>query len=284
MSDREASRTALATAYMRAVHQLFDGEPRILEDPIVVRLIGETALQQINDPANRYRSSEIGALRAHVVLRSRFAEDRLAAAVLRGVTQYVILGAGLDTFAYRQPGWARALEIIEVDHVGTQTMKRSSLTAAGLAVPENVTFANVDFEHESLRDGLLRYEASLDEPTFFSWLGVTVYLNEDAIDAVLRSVATFRVGSEIVLTFRQPIESATGKECDRLARLAEHVASVGEPFVTYFEPDALEAKLHSIGFSKVEFLSSAHAEERYFRQRPKDLPLPTRTGLVSAVV
>ncbi|MGO9117910.1 MAG: class I SAM-dependent methyltransferase [Desulfomonilaceae bacterium] len=284
MSDREASRTALATAYMRAVHQLFDGEPRILEDPIVVRLIGETALQRINDPVNRYRSSEIGALRAHVVLRSRFAEDRLAAAVLRSVTQYVILGAGLDTFAYRQPGWARALKIIEVDHVGTQTMKRSSLTAAGLAVPENVTFANVDFEHESLRDGLLRYEVSLDEPTFFSWLGVTVYLNEDAIDAVLRSVAAFRVGSEIVLTFRQPIESATGKERDRLSRLAEHVASVGEPYVTYFEPDALEDKLRSIGFSKVEFLSSADAEERYFRQRPKDLPLPTRTGLVSAVV
>ena len=147
-----------------------------------------------------------------------------------------------------------------------------------------MTFANVDFEHESLRDGLLRYEVSLDEPTFFSWLGVTVYLNEDAIDAVLRSVAAFRVGSEIVLTFRQPIESATGEERDRLSCLAEHVASVGEPYVTYFEPDALEDKLRSIGFSKVEFLSSADAEERYFRQRPKDLPLPTRTGLVSAVV
>jgi methyltransferase (TIGR00027 family) len=284
MSDRKASRTALATAYMRAVHQLFDGEPRILEDPIVVRLIGETALQQISDPVNRYRSSEIGALRTHVVLRSRFAEDRLAAAVLRGVTQYVILGAGFDTFAFRQPSWARALKIFEVDHIATQTLKRSRLAAAGLGMPDNATFANVDFEHESLLDGLLKYDVSLNEPTFFSWLGVTMYLEEDAIDAVLRSVAKFPASSEIVLTFRQPIESATGEECDRLSRLAERVADVGEPFVTYFEPDALEAKLRGIGFSKVEFLSPGEAEARYFRQRPKDLPVPKRTGLVSAVV
>ncbi len=284
MSGRKASRTALATAYMRAVHQLFDGEPRILEDPIAVRLIGETALQQIKDPANRYRSSEIGALRAHVVLRSRFAEDRLAAAVLRGVTQYVILGAGFDTFALRQPAWARTLKIVEVDHLETQAVKRSKLEAAGLEMPENGIFADIDFEHESLCDGLARHDVSLEEPTFFSWLGVTMYLKEEAIDAVLRSVTTFPAGSEIVLTFRRPIESATDEECDRLSRLAEHVASFGEPYVTYFEPDALEAKLRGSGFSKVEFLSPAQAEARYFRERPKDLPVPTRTGLVSAVV
>jgi methyltransferase (TIGR00027 family) len=284
MSDRKASRTALATACMRAVHQLFDGEPRILDDPIVVRLIGEAALQQIRDPANRYRSTEIEALRAHVVLRSRFAEDRLAAAVLRGVTQYVILGAGFDTFALRQPTWARDLKIVEVDHLGTQALKRSQLEAAGLEMPRNTTFANVDFEHESLRDGLVRYDVSLDKPTFLSWLGVTMYLKEDAIDAVLRSVAMFPAGSEIVLTFRQPTESAVGEECDRLSRLAERVASVGEPFVTYFKPDVLETKLRGMGFSKVEFFSPAEAEVRYFRQRPKNLPVPRRTGLVSAVL
>lgn len=284
MSDREASRTALATAYMRAVHQLFDAEPRILEDPIVVLLLGPTALRQINDPANRYRTPETSALRAHVVLRSRFAEDQLAAAVVRGVTQYIILGAGFDTFALRQPAWARALKILEVDHLATQAMKRSQLAAAGLAMPENATFANVDFENESLCDGLLRYDVSLDEPTIFSWLGVTMYLKEDAIDAVLRSVARFPAGSEIVLTFAQPPNPAAGEATDDLSHLAERVASVGEPFVTYFEPDALEVKLRGTGFSKVEFLSPAEADARYFRQRPKDLPVPRRTGLVSAVL
>ncbi len=284
MSDRKASRTALATACMRAVHQLFDGEPRILEDPIAALLIGSAALEQINDPTNSYRTPEAGALRAHVVLRSRFAEDQLAAAVLRGVTQYVMLGAGFDTFALRQPAWARKLRIIEVDHFGTQDMKRSRLAAEGLVMPANAAFANIDFEHETLLDGLLRYEVSLEEPTFFSWLGVTMYLKQAAIDAVLRSVATFPAGSEIVLTFAQPPKSAAGPESDHPEHLAERVASVGEPFVTYFEPDVLEAKLRGMGFSKMEFLSSAEAEERYFRQRPKDLPVPARTGLVSAVL
>lgn len=284
MSDRKASRTALATAYMRAVHQLLDGEPRILEDPIVLLLLGPAGLRQINDSANPYRTPEAEALRAHVVLRSRFAEDRLAAAVLRGVTQYIILGAGFDTFAFRQPEWARTLKIAEIDHFETQAVKRSKLEAAGLEMPENAVFGHLDFEHESLLDGLLRYDVSLDQPTFFSWLGVTMYLKEDAIDAVLRTVVLFPSGSEIVLTFSQPSEQASAAKTEHLSCLAERVASVGEPFVTYFEPDELEAKLRSIGFSQVEFLSSAEAEERYFRQRPKGLRVPKRTGLVSAVL
>jgi methyltransferase (TIGR00027 family) len=234
-------------------------------------------LQRINDTADQYQTSERLALRAHVVLRSRFAEDRLAAAVHRGVTQYVILGAGFDTFALRQPDWAQALKILEVDHPGTQAMKRSHLAVAGLAMPENADFATIDFEHESLRDGLLRYHASLDEPTFFSWLGVTMYLKEDAIDAVLRSVAAFPEGSEIVFTFVMP-------PGDSPSPLARRTASLSEPWVSYFEPDALETKLHGAGFSKVEFLSSAEAEAKYFRQRPADLPIPRRTNILSAVL
>ncbi len=277
MSDHKASRTALGTAYMRAAHQLFDKQPRILDDPVALSLLGPVALQRIKDKADHYRTPERLALRAHVVLRSRFAEDRLAAAVLRGITQYVILGAGFDTFALRQPPWAQALKILEVDHPGTQAMKRSYLAAAGLAMPENAAFANIDFEHESLHDGLLRYHVSMDEPTFFSWLGVTMYLKEDAIDAVLRSVATFPAGSEIVLTFAPP-------PGDSPSPLAHRAASLDEPWVSYFEPDALEAKLRSAGFSKVEFLSPAEAEARYFRQRPGDLPVPKRTNILSAVL
>jgi len=277
MPDYKTSRTALATAYMRAAHQLFDAPPRILDDQVALSLLGPAAVQRIKDTADHYRTPDRLALRAHVVLRSRFAEDRLAAAVLRGITQYVILGAGFDTFALRQPPWAQALKILEVDHPGTQAMKRSHLTAAGLAMPENAAFANIDFEHESLPDGLRRYHVSMNEPTFFSWLGVMMYLKEDAIDAVLRSVAMFPAGSEIALTFAPP-------PGDFPPPFARRAASLGEPWVSYFEPDALEAKLLGAGFFKVEFLSPAEAEARYFRQRPGDLPVPKRTNILSAVL
>jgi methyltransferase (TIGR00027 family) len=277
MSEQNASRTALGTAYMRAAHQLLDAPPRILDDPLAVRLLGPGAVRRINATVDSYQTPERRALRAHVVLRSRFAEDRLAAAVHRGVTQYIVLGAGFDTFALRQPAWAQSLRILEVDHAGTQATKRTQLTAAGLALPENAAFATIDFEHESLRDGLLRYQISLEEPTFFSWLGVTMYLNEEAIDAVLRSVATFPAGSEIVLTFAQPSGDSPSPFDQRAARL-------GEPWVSYFTPDALDAELRGVGFSNVEFLSPEEAEARYFRHRPHDLPVPTRTNIVCAVL
>ena len=261
---------------MRAAHQLFETQPLILDDPVVLSLLGPGALQRIKDTADYYRTPERLALRAHVALRSRFAEDRLAAAVLRGITQYVIIGAGFDTFALRQPPWAQVLKILEVDHPETQSMKRSYLASAGLVMPENADFANIDLEHESLRDGLL-YHVSIDEPTFFSCLGVTMYLKETAIDAVLRSVATFPAGSEIVLTFASPAG-------DSPSPLAQRAASVGEPWVSYLEPDALEAKLRGAGFSKVEFLSTVEAKARYFRQRPGDLPVPKRISILSAVL
>ncbi|HVO84678.1 MAG TPA: class I SAM-dependent methyltransferase [Syntrophobacteria bacterium] len=277
MSDHKVSRTALGAAYLRAAHQLLDAQPLILDDPVVVSLLGPAALQRINDTTDQYRTAEMLALRAHVVLRSRFAEDRLAAAVLRGIKQYIILGAGFDTFALRQPPWARVLKILEVDQPGTQAMKRSHLAAADLLMPENAGFASIDLEHESLRDGLLRYHVLMDEPTFFSWLGVTMYLQEDAIHAVLRSVATFPAGSEMVLTFAPSPD-------DSPSSVARRVASIGEPWVSYFEPEALEAGLRSAGFSRVEFLSPAEAEARYFRQRPADLPVPKRTNILTAVL
>ena len=155
-------------------------------------------------------------------------------------------------------------------------MKRSYIAAASLAMPENVVFADIDFKNESLHNGLLRYGVSMKEPSFFSWLGVTMYLKEDAIDAVLRSVAMFPADSEIVLTFVQPLG-------DSPSPLAQRVANLGEPWVSYFKSDALEAKLHGVGFSKVEFLTPAEAEARYFRQRPKDLPVPKQIHILCAL-
>jgi methyltransferase (TIGR00027 family) len=274
MSQKTASRTALATAYMRATHQLLDPPPRVLEDPAAVAVLGPGAEQSIRESAARSQTPENRALRAHMVLRSRFAEDRLAAAVGRGVTQYVILGAGFDTFAVRQPAWARNLHILEVDHAGTQQLKRSHLAAAGLAVPPNAGFATIDFERESLRDGLLRHSISPAQRTFFSWLGVTMYLREDAIDAVLRSVAEFPAGSEIVLTFA----SASNTPQD----VAERAAEAGEPWLSFFEPEEMQDKLRGVGFTSVELLTPLVAKSRYF-DAPTSLPTPVRTTIVAAV-
>jgi methyltransferase (TIGR00027 family) len=283
MNNQEASRTALATAYLRAAHQLLDAAPKILEDRVAVRLLGEGVGQKICESAERYRNPEAEALRSHVVLRSRFAEDRLAAAVQRGVSQYVILGAGFDTFAFRQPDWAKSLKIFEIDHPDTQLVKRSFLTKASLDLPANVRFAQIDFEHESLLEGLCRHHVSVEEPTFFSWLGVTVYLKEAAIDAALKSMATYPSGSEVVLTFKQPIAKTTRKAAEAAQKLAENVASVGEPFVSFFEPKAMEAKLTSAGFSKIEFLDLGTAGTRYFALRPADLPRPKHINIVSGI-
>jgi len=273
MSQKTASRTALATAYMRAAHQLLDPPPRILEDPAAIAVLGPGAEQVIRESAARSQAPESRALRAHMVLRSRFAEDRLAAAVGRGVTQYVILGAGFDTFVVRQPSWAHALRILEVDHAGTQTLKRSHLAAAGLTVPSNAGFATIDFEGESLRDRLVRHGISPAEPTFFSWLGVTMYLREAAIDAVLQSVAEFPAGSEIVLTFASP---------DTPRPVFERAAQAGEPWLSFFEPAQMQAKLRATGFTSVELLTPPVAENRYF-QAPSSLPTPQRTTIVAAV-
>lgn len=155
----------MGVAMLRAAHQLVDAEPRILVDTPIVQMVGPEAVEQIRAHAAEMQARPIQGLRAHLVLRSRFAEDQLAAAVKRGVRQLVILGAGLDTFAYRQPAWAHALRIIEVDQPATQTVKRERLAGAAIEIPANVTLAPVDFEATPLRQALETNGIDLSSPT-----------------------------------------------------------------------------------------------------------------------
>ena len=282
MSDNKASKTALGTLFVRGVHQLLDAKPLILDDPAALTLLGEDAVRRIKNSRDHQQMLVARALRTHVVLRSRFTEDRLEQAVGRGITQYVILGAGFDTFAYRQPVWAKALKIFEVDHPATQVQKRLRLERANMALPLNLGFAAIDFEQESLHDGLLHNGISLTEPSFFSWLGVTMYIKEDAIDAVLRTIAQFPPESEVALTFTQPPDSLASLESSLHFSLSKVVSDVGEPFVTYFTPAAIEKKLCQAGFKIITFLSSEEAEKQYFRQRPNDLNIPRRSAILSA--
>jgi len=278
VQDQIASRTALGAAYLRAAHQILDAKPLILNDPVILILLGPDAEERIQDAAGRYMAPEAKALRSHVVLRSRYTEDRLKLSIERGVSQYIIVGAGFDTFAVRQPAWAVNLRIIEVDHPDTQHLKRTKISDAGIPVPSNVVFANINFENESLEEGLIRNGISSNEPTFFSWLGVTMYLTESAIDSTLKCMAKYPSGSEAVITFRQQPSAQSSA-----SQLADFVSEAGEPWVSYFTPEDFKAKLLEAGFGKVEFLTSALSAQ-YFHIRENSLPNPKRISIVSAMV
>ncbi|HET7463044.1 MAG TPA: class I SAM-dependent methyltransferase [Longimicrobium sp.] len=279
-APRAASRTAHHVAVLRAAHLIVDGEPPVLNDTVVARLLGGDIEAQIRAHADDLQAPGTLGLRSYVVMRSRFAEDTLMDAVEEGIEQYVLLGAGLDTFAYRQPPWARALTIIEVDHPASQAGKRAALAAAGIEIPPNVRFADVDFERETLSDGLSRCGADTAKRTFFSWLGVTQYLTRDAIEATLRTVLSFPKRSVVVSTFVQPSPDAASPA----AQLAKGSASAGEPWLSYFTPEELGAMLRSLGFSDARFLSAEEAERRYYANRTDGLPAPARVSIVTATV
>jgi methyltransferase (TIGR00027 family) len=273
---RHASRTALGVAALRAVHQIVDGEPKILDDPIAALLLDDDGRQMLEAKPARVHEPDVVDMRSRVVLRSRFAEERMAEAVRRGVCQCVILGAGFDTFAYRQPKWASGLRIYEVDHPATQTEKRRRLQKAGVPLPTNLEFVAIDFESVSLRDGLRASSLDFSQPTFFSCLGVLVYLTRDAVDAIFALVAGFPVGSEIAFTFstRDAVVS----------NLADKVKLLGEPWRTHFDPEALTRDLRALGFSKMSFLTTDEAQQAYFQGRRDGLHAPANARIAAAVV
>ena len=273
---RAASGTALGVLALRAAHQLIDGEPRILDDPVAARLLKPALIRRMVRYGRGPRDPRIDGLRAHIVTRSRYTEDRLHDAVTRGMTQYVLLGAGFDTFAYRQPNWARDLRIFEVDHPASQEAKRARLARARIEVPANVTFVPVDFETTALTDGLAAGGVALDRAAFFSWLGVLVYLNGAAIEAVFRAFAGLPAGSEIVLTFSPPDRDGAA------SGLARRAAAMGEPWKTRLEPAELLARLGRAGFSDAGLVDPAELADRYFRGRHDGLPAPRRERLAWA--
>ena len=276
MTDRAASATALGVATLRAAHQFIDGAPPILHDPVIGRLLGPEVIEKVRASPDRLAQPELRALRAHVVLRSRYAEDRLAEATARGVRHYIVLGAGFDTFAYRQPPWAARLRIFEVDHPSSQMAKQARLATAGVVTPENVEYVAIDFERTSLRDGLAASGFDAQVPTFVSWLGVMMYLSQPAIDAVFSFVAALPPPSEIVFTFSAPPPPGAADT------FAKGAAELGEPWLTRIEPETLEAQLRAHGFAAVTFLTPAEAIARYFAGRTDGLPPPRAARIVSA--
>jgi methyltransferase (TIGR00027 family) len=264
MEEGRPSETAQGAAIHRAVHQLLD-VPKVFDDPLALRIIGAKAESALRSNPSRFHNDRF--MRAFIVLRSRYAEDEFARAVQRGVRQYVILGAGLDTFAYRNPYPGAVLRVFEVDHPSTQSWKRDRLREMDIAIPDSLTFAPVDFEHQTLADGLSRAGFRADEGAFFSLLGVVVYLTKPAVMETLKFAASLPSGSEIV--FDYDILPSSLSLFQRLARAtaASRVAAIGEPWITYFDPSSLAKELLDMGFNQVEDLGPEEANNRYFKDR-----------------
>jgi methyltransferase (TIGR00027 family) len=272
MQDQDASVTALGVAYIRAAHQLIDPRPLLFEDPIALPLLGPEAEARIRDSRPRYDHPVGRGLRSHVCLRSRFAEDRLAQAQ---ADTYILVGAGFDTFAWRQPDWAKSLRILEIDHPATQAKKRAMLAAAGLAIPANLTLLAADFTRETLGDVLARQTIPAGARVYFSWLGVTMYLDEAAIDTSLAAMAQCGAYAALTLTFKVPEQSPAD------AQISAMVAAVGEAFVSTFSPAEIDAKLAAHGFGHRELLTPEAARQTYFTP-PGSLPPPRRPAIVYA--
>jgi methyltransferase (TIGR00027 family) len=273
MDEERPSVTAEGAAVMRALHQALDQEPKILDDPISPRLVdihGDfyqarlKLLERLPEPT-RLR------LKATFVMRSRFAEDCLAEAVTNGLRQYVVLGAGLDTFAYRQPLWSNSLRIFEVDHPATQQWKRRRLSEAGFSVPENVRFVPIDFEITSLGTALSQAGLDLKSPVSFSMLGVSQYLTEAAFDQSLRVVLSVPAQSEIVFSFVAADSVLPADDVALANAFAAQFEAIGEPWILRFVPEQLTAKLTKMGFSQVFHLMPEEANRRYFRGRSDGL-------------
>jgi methyltransferase (TIGR00027 family) len=267
MQSGEPSRTALGAARHRAAHQLLE-QGRIFTDPLAVRILGEDA-DTIARQAEQNPSSR--RMRIFIAARTRFAEDSLAAAVERGVRQLVVLGAGLDTYAYRGELRER-LRIFEVDHPATQAWKRRRLAEAAIPLPSCLTFAPVDFERETLAEGLAAAGFDPAKQTFFTWLGVVPYLTEEAVWSTLGFIASLPRGAHVVFDYSDPPESLTPEMRAFHDRRAARVAELGEPWVNYFDSDQLRGRLSGLGFSEIEDLRPPQIAARYFPNRAASIP------------
>lgn len=296
MKEGRPSRTAIAAASMRAAHVLLDDEPKILRDDLALELSGvgneaalRTALDRIHTEVAQHTTPEFAHSfllygRGLAVWRSRYVENELVQALQRGVTQYVILGAGLDSFAYRRPEVTNVVRVFEVDHPATQQWKRTRLHAMGVEIPPTVTFVPLDFEQQTLHEGLRAGGYHPEEPGVFSWLGVTPYLTEDAIFGTLKDVAALGAGTEIIFEYEVP-EALLDAEGQRLEAATRAFATArGEPWLSLFDPSTLRAQVHALGFVAIEDIGPEEANAGYFAGRRDGLGVYPFAHLMKAQV
>src|SRR5882724_8384610 len=257
-------------ASQRAAHQILDN-PKIFEDPFALRIIGAQAESRLGSGLAQFQKPAERDLRAFMAVRNRYAEDELARSIQRGVRQYVILGAGLDTFAYRN--CFPLLRVFEVDHPATQAWKRRRLEEAAIPIPASVTFVSVDFGRQMITDALRRSGFRSDEPAFFSCIGVTRYLRREKLLPVFNSIRSLmRAGSEIVVDFYAPPSL--------LQRLREPNQESKGFRPSYFDPMTITRDLKPLGFADVKLIGPKELNVRYYKNRKDGLRIQNNMHLV----
>jgi methyltransferase (TIGR00027 family) len=274
--------SAYMVALQRAAHQLLE-TPLILEDPVALKILGAAGEAAIRQNLQHYSDVMAKGMRTSVVVRSRLAEDQWRAAWQKGARQYVILGAGLDTYAYR-PGDRSDMRIFEVDLPSTQKWKRDLLLQAGISAPPFLTYAPVDFQHGTLAEGLSQAGFRQDRPAFFAWLGVTLYLDVQDVIETLRYIASCPAGSSVV--FDYSVSPALLSPLDRIGLeiISKQTAERGEPWKSHFDPDALADILRRLGFGQVEHFDAGRLTDLYLRDRTDGLRMGSITRLIQATV
>ena len=281
MNAAQPSRTAVRVALRRAAHQILDTPP-VFQDGLALQMIGrEVAAALRKDPSRFEGQLGSSALRAFLAVRSRIAEDALARAIDKGVRQYVVLGAGMDTYAYRHA--VPDLRVFEVDQPATQDWKRMRLKEVGLTEPASLTFVPIALDRQDLAEALEQAGVNRAQPAFFSWLGVTMYLPKAAVWTTLRDVAMLtETGGGITFDYAVPVESLNFFQRARFAVLAGRVAEAGEPFQTFLDPDALKKRLLEFGFVTVRDRGPETLNEKYFANRTDGLAVGEIGRVVTA--
>ena len=284
MKQNNPSLTAYKVAMMRAAHQVFDN-PKVFEDPMALSIIGTQGASDIRSRSRKFKTKLQSYLRAIVVARSRFVEDELSVAIKRGVRQYVILGAGLDTFAYRNPYSAKGLRVFEVDHPATQQWKRQQLNASEIRSPETLAFVPIDFKSQSLVGELLKAGFRTGEPSLFSWLGVTMYLIRDTMMATMEQISSsVPSGSEIVFDYVVPPSSQNFLRRLVFRLLSKKVGKAGESWKGFFDPISLVMDLKAIGFTQAEDIGPEKINALFFKDRADKLMVGNFGHLMKAQV
>jgi methyltransferase (TIGR00027 family) len=265
VTEKGPSQTAIRVAMRRAAHYLLDAEPKILADRFARALAGFSSDEEF---LKAYQALPNPWLTTLFATRHRLAEDELAKAVEHGTRQYVILGAGLDSFAYRQLDLMLSLEVYEVDHPASQAWKRERVQALGIKVPPTLHYAPIDFERDTLTEGLTRAGVNRSEATFFTWLGVTQYLTREAVLRTVGEVAAFSAArSTLVLEFIAPPGTLNDEDAAYVRSQAETTAKLGEPWLSFFTSEDMHEVLTQAGFASVEHFGPAEAFDRYLRGR-----------------
>ena len=282
MIEGQPSDTALQVAASRAAHLRYDPPPHLLEDRQAEALLGPERASLIEASSNEAPWILVEN-RLFIPLRARFAEDRLAEAHTRGVRQLILLGAGLDSFVWRQPAELAGLRIYEIDHPSTQAWKRARIEALGWSLPPTARLVPCDFESQSLTQALATSDFDRTRPALVSWMGVTYYLERATADGALRELcALLAPDSEVVFDVMRPWDELPERYAEVRARMLEYLKGAGEPQVNRYRAEEILDALHRAGFRDGCVEPRAALESRYLAALETAIPLSERFHLVTA--